>query len=126
MSTPNLIFILVPSRCLSLPTAATTTKGGTRQSLSEIATSESARDVIRFLSGPNRSGGVSPVRCHDQQARSPTGFDRSAATADRRRTRPTLRSQLHHSTTIEPRLTMNVGHDPLHGHAPGGEPGDCS
>lgn len=56
--------------------------------------------------------GVSPTRGHDQQARSQperAGSNRFLVTASRRRTRSTLRSQLHHSSTIEPQLIMTVG-----------------
>src|SRR5690606_4297335 len=38
------------------------------------------------------------------------GSNRSAVTTSGRRTRSTLRSQLHHVSTIEPALSMNVGH----------------
>jgi hypothetical protein len=65
------------------PTTATTTKGSTRHSLSEIA-SGAARQMRHQV--PNRAihfDGVNPARCRDQQARSPEGFGRFVATHGR-------------------------------------------
>src|SRR5215207_7064024 len=83
MSTPILIFILIPSSRWLSPTAATTTKGSTRHSLSGIAAGATRRTRRQV---PNRAvhfDGVNPARCHDQQARSPEGFDRFVATHGR-------------------------------------------
>ena len=74
--------------------------GGTRHSLAKIAISPRAPHVVRFLTGPIHSGGVSPPG-RDQQVRSPRGLqsvrsDTRAGAGPDRRDRP---------NTIKPALT---------------------
>src|ERR671924_430290 len=116
MSTPILIFMLIPFESLVVPTAATTTKGGTGHSLSGIAAGVSRRMRRQVPNRAIRFDGVSPARCRDQQARSPEGFDRFVATHGRAPTPQSLVPSAGQDGDRRAELKMNVGEDAL-GHA---------
>jgi hypothetical protein len=111
-----------------VPTAATTTKGGTRHSLSGIAhrpLPASGRRQVPNRASPLRRREPRPVprSTGKKSQRASIGSQRHTG---RRRTRPNLGSQLHHHRPIKPAPTMNVGHDPFDGDPPGREPGHGS
>ena len=67
--------------------------------------------VTRFLTGPIHLDGVHPARHHDQQARSPAGFNRSEAVTDGHRSPKASRRRPDDRGIPMTPLIMNIGQD---------------